>query len=257
VAKRGTSSQAQLAERFEEGIKSVDEGSPYLNLCAYGRNGSGKTRLGATAPSPLIIDINEEGTRSAVGTGAEVREVMTFDEVAHGYWYLKAGNHSYETVVVDTVTALHQAAIRKVLGDQEDRDPTREPSQPDKRTWGRANQLMNQLVMDFRNLPMHVIFLVQERVIQDDDSDEPAFHTLDLPAGARSTLLGAVGITGRLFAREVKIKGSRRTKWVDFMLVGPHEQYDSKDRTGSLGMVVKQVTIPKLITAWENRTDKE
>lgn len=255
MAKR--SSQTAASAKFAEGIKSVDETSPYLKMLAYARNGQGKTRLGASFPNALIIDINEEGTRSAVGTGSHVRECQTFDEAAHGYWYLKAGNHEYETVVLDTTTALYAAAIRKVLGDQEDRDPTREPSMPDKRTYGRAGQLVNQLVLQYRNLPMHVVFLAQERVIDDEESEEPAFHTADMPAGARGTLLGSVGIVGRLFSREVVVRNATTKKkskrWVDLMLVGPHEQFDTKDRTFNLGTIVKQPTGPKLIEAWENR----
>lgn len=255
MAKR--SSQATASAQFAEGIKSVEETSPYLKLLAYARNGQGKTRLGASFPNALIIDVNEEGTRSASGTGAFVREVKTFDEIAHGYWYLKAGKHDYETVVIDTVTAMYSSAIRKVLGDQEDRDPTREPSMPDKRTYGRAGQLVNQLVMDFRNLPMHVVFLAQERVINDEDTDEPALHTADVAAGARGTLLGSVGIVGRLFSREVVVRNAttkkKSKKWIDLMLVGPHEQFDTKDRTNNLGVIVKQPTGPKLIAAWENR----
>lgn len=257
MARKASGGMAAAAQRFEDGIKPVEEVSPYLKLGVYGRNGRGKTRLGASFPNALIIDINEEGTRSAVGTGTEVRECRNFDEVAHGYWYLKAGNHSYETVVIDTVTALHQASLRKVLGEAEDRDPTREPSTPDKRTHGRAGQLTRDLVMDFRNLPMHVVYLCQERVIDDEDSDEPAFHTADLPAGARGTMTGAVGILGRIFSREMTVRNrttkKKTTKWIDLMLVGPHEQFDTKDRTNNLGVIVQQPTGPKLIEAWENR----
>jgi hypothetical protein len=255
--KKGNKTVEAGAARFAKGIKSVDEASPYLKCLVYGRNGSGKTRFAASGPNCLIIDINEEGTRSAAGwSEADVREVRTFDDVAHGYWYLKAGNHEYETVAIDTVTALQQAAIRKVLGDQEDRDPTREPSMPDKRTWGRAGQLVNQLVLDFRNLPMHVVFLAQERIIDDEDGEGNPFHTPDLPAGTRGTLMGSVGVMGRIYGREVKVKnkkGKRSTKWEDRMLVGPHEDYDTKDRTNQLGRIVRNPTMPQVIEAWETR----
>jgi len=258
MAKAG--GMATAAKKFSDGIKPVEDVSPYLKLGAYGRNGSGKTRLGASFPNALIIDINEEGSRSAVGTGSEVRECRSFDEVVHGYWYLKAGNHDYEAVVVDTTTALHQASLRKVLGEAEDRDPTREPSTPDKRTHGRAGSLTSGLILDFRNLQMHVVFLCQERVIDDEDTDEPAFHTADLPASVRGVLLGSVGIIGRTFNREVVVRNrttkKKSKKWIDLMLVGPHEQYDTKDRTNNLGMLVQQPTGPKLIAAWENRGDQ-
>lgn len=252
-------SQAKASADIAKRIRSVDELSPYMKALVYGRNGSGKTRLGASAPNVLIIDVNEEGTRSAVGTGAQVIECKKFDEVAHVFWYLKAGNHDYESFSLDTITALQQAAIRKVLGEQENRDPTREPSMPDRRTWGRANQLVTGLLMDFRNLPMHGIFLAQERTVSEDDSEEAAFHCPDLPNGSRMVATSITGIIGRMYSREVTVKNRKtkksESKWVDLMLVGPHEDYDTKDRTGQLGQVVVRPTVPKLIQAWENRSE--
>jgi hypothetical protein len=78
--------------------------------------------------------------------------------------------------------------------------------------------------MDFRNLPMHVVFLAQERIIADEDEDEPNFHTVDLTAGSRGVALGCVGVIGRLYLKEKKGKS---TKWETRMLVGPHDEYDT------------------------------
>ena len=243
---------AKAAKLVAKRTKSVEDSSPYAKIAAYARNKQGKTVFGASGgKSTLIIDIDEEGTRSAHGTQARVFEAVSFDEVVWAYWYLKEGNHKHKIVTIDTTTALHKAALRKVMGEAEDRDPTREPGTASQREWGRANNLFNDLIMRFRNLPMHVVFLAQERVVRDEDEEEPNLHTVDLPSGARGTVLGCVGVVGRIYLKEVK-----KNKWEARMLAGPHEEYDTGNRI-NLPRVVKNPTVPKLIKAWQANPPKE
>lgn len=234
-------------------IRSVDEVSPYVKVLVYGANGTGKTRFAASAPNCLIVDINEEGTRSAVGTGSRVLEVRNWKDVGDAYWYLKSGKHKYESVAIDTITGMQELAMSFVLGEAEDRDPTREKSMPDKRSYGRAGQLVKGMLLAYRNLPMHVIFTAQERNIRDDDTGETVDTTVDLPAGSRGTAMGSVGVLGNLTTKEVRVKkhGKSTKRWMDHLLVGPHEVIRTKDRTNGLGHVVRNPTVPIVIKAWE------
>lgn len=45
-------------------ITTAGETFEHLKLLAYGKNGMGKTRLGASGPKPLLIDCNERGSLS-------------------------------------------------------------------------------------------------------------------------------------------------------------------------------------------------
>lgn len=115
---------------------------------------------------------------------------------------------------------------------------------------------MRAQLLAFRNLPMHVIFLAQERVVNDEDTDEPVLHTPDLPAGSRGAAMGSVSFLGRIFSQEVKVRNKKTkeitTRWEDRLLIGPHEEFDTKDRTNSLGGptgVMRNPTMPKIIAA--------
>lgn len=256
-------------------IKPVTEVNPYVKLCAYGRNGSGKTRLGASGPNTLIIDINEEGTRSVRHTKSHVIECNNFEDVGYAAWLLqgsprlkggglkvrtKGGPIRVQCLCIDTTTALNGVAMRQVLGDAEERDPSREPSMPDKRTYGRAGELVKAQILMFRNLPVHVIFLAQERTERDEDTGEVILTTADLPKGSRGTLLGACGIIGRIYPQQVKArrKGKVVRVWEDRLLVGPSEDYDTKDRTNALGNIVRSPTMNDIIKIWrENPPDDE
>lgn len=252
MASRNLTSR-QAAKKVAKELKSVDEASPWAKILGFARNKKGKTVFGASGGHhTFILDMDEQGTRSAHGTGAKVFEASSFDEAVWAYWYLKEGNHKFKVVTLDTVTALHKAALRKVMGEAEDRDPTREPGTASQREWGRANNLFNDLIMRYRNLPMHVVFLAQERILRDDDEEEPDFRTVDLPGGARGTVLGCVGIIGYIYLKEMK-KG----KWESRMLVGPHDEYDTGNRVDGLPRIIKNPTVPKLVKAWRANPPKD
>lgn len=239
---------------IESRIIDVDEADPYVKLLVFGANGSGKTRLCGSAENCLIADINEQGTRSVKGTGSKKFQVETWADLGDLYWFLKAGQHSFECFAIDTVTAMNRLCLSMVLGESEDRDPNREVGAPDRRAYGRAGELMRAQLLAFRNLPMDIIFTAQERIIKDEDTDEPVLHCPDLPAGSRGIAMGCVGIIGRIYAQEVKLRHKSTkeitTKWQDRLLVGPHEEYTTKDRTNSLGPIIRNPTMKIIKEAW-------
>lgn len=236
-----------IAER----IVPAADAEPHVKVLVYGRNGKGKTRFGATGPNPLIIDINEKGTRSVRRSNAEVMPVKTWQDIGNTYWFLKHGDHEYETVVIDTLTSMHALCLRFVMKDNARLDPSKEPDTPSKRDWGRAGKLMERWLYAYRNLPMHVIFLAQERVLREEETGEVELVTVDLPAGARSMALGSVEVIGRVFRRERRTKRGKKkiSTWETLMLVGDHELYDSKDRTGALPRIMRQPTMEQIIEA--------
>src|SRR6266702_1026624 len=108
------SSHSKAVARVEKRIVDISEASPYLNMLVYGRNKQGKTVFGASAPKPLICDINEKGTRSARRVkGARVFPASTWADVVHLYWYLKEVDHGYQSVIIDTATAMQQVCMRR------------------------------------------------------------------------------------------------------------------------------------------------
>src|ERR1700748_1749295 len=246
MARARTRPSTAEIDKFAAGIKSVKKLDPWVKLIAYGDNGSGKTRLGASFPKALILDIKEKGTRSAADSHAHKREVETWDEIGAAYWYLKSGDHPYKTIVLDTVTAMHMAAMDKVLEEAEDRDPTLEKSKPTQPIYGRAGKLMEGMLYAFRNLHLHVVFLAQERKKKDDDGDVTEIVPA-LPEGCRGALTACGGVIGHMRPKKV----GRR--WIDELYVGKSRLYKTKDRTFELGTALKKPTGPDIIRAWNRR----
>lgn len=242
----------KIIQAVESRIVPFSEGKRYLRCLVYGRNGTQKTRFAATGPDVILCDINEEGTTSVQDFPGYVYYAKKYSQVEYFFWYLKYGDHRFRTVVIDNLTTLQNVVMRQILKEAVDRDPNRPPRTPITRDWGTLRTMMEALILDFRNLDMHVVFLAQER--RDKNAEEGSPEVVpDLSPAVRSIVTGAVDVIGRTFQKKIRVADRRTRKekeiWVPLMLVGPHEDYITKDRTYNLGQVVVRPTVPRFIEA--------
>lgn len=244
--RRATSArEKRTRNRIKEAEKRIIEAQDdfeFLKILVYGKPKRGKTTFGASGPKPIIIDCNERGTLSVRNVeDLKVFRLETWTDIDMIYWYLANGNHDRETVVIDTMSSLAALCMKFVLGDEASRDPTRDPAMPSKQAYGKVNQLMNTEILKWRNLPMHVVFLAQERRgFTEDDDDAPEVFP-ELSPGVRNTLTPAVDIIGRIYVQAVaktvvkEVKGKKKKVKVEGidhrLLIGPHEVYVTGDRS--------------------------
>ncbi len=222
---------------FEEGIEDITEESEgYVKGLVYGRNGTGKTRFGSTLPGPRIfLDINDRGTKAAVGATDvnKKRTVDTFDLFQMAYWYLKSGNHPYVSVIIDHITNLQKVMLWWIMKKEANWDPLKDLDMPSKRDYGGLSQMMQRWLLDFRNLPMNVLFIAQENASDDDEleSDVPTVFP-QVTKSVRGIIGGAVDFIGHTYVREtVKDVNGKQTKSTKFcMRLGPNSKYTTKIR---------------------------
>jgi hypothetical protein len=74
-------------------------------ICCYGQHGIGKSSLGASAPSPLFIDL--EGGLEALGVDATER-CNYFQDVLDAIDHLTKEQHNFKTIVIDTLDWLEK-----------------------------------------------------------------------------------------------------------------------------------------------------
>jgi hypothetical protein len=222
---------------FEDGIEDITEESEgYVKGLVYGRNGTGKTRFGSTLPGPRIfLDINDRGTKSAVGAQGinKKRPIDTFDLFQMAYWYLKGGNHPYVSVVIDHLSNLQKLMLNWIMKKESNWDPLKDMDMPSKRDYGGLSQLMQRWILDFRNLPMNVLFIAQENSSDDDDidSDVPTVFP-QVTRSVRGIIGGAVDFIGQTYVREsIVSRDGKETKSTKFcMRLGPSSKYTTKIR---------------------------
>lgn len=197
-----------------------------IAICIFGRGGVGKTRLLSTMPgSGLVVDIPvlEGGTNvlDDCDDHIDITTVEKWDEIQKIYWHLKdKKNHSYDWIAIDTVTAMTALAVRRTIGERKlDVDPHK-ITQPE---WGVVGNMVAELVRQFRLLPIHQIWLGQEKTYGRDT--EPRVMGPDTSPAARAALLPPLMMCGRLYVEHTMEGIAER-----HMRVHKHADYDTKIR---------------------------
>lgn len=255
-----------VKKRVEGKIKKANEYPLNLAVVVYARPKTGKTRFCASAPDVLIIDCDEKGTDSTRDDlNPDTIRITTWSEINDIYWYLQAGDHPYRSVAIDTISGLQTLCMNWILGDEAARDTSRDPDQPSQRLYQKRTQLMTNIITNFRNLPMNLIFTAHTRTKDTGEGDEEII-TVTGPNLAPATvthLLGAVGLIGYMSKREVtikkKVKGSDKLKRVKVrrtrMLIGPSERFETGVRYSALKDLdfIDSPTFPDLLALIEGK----
>lgn len=217
-------------------IRSVSEIESLLKILMIGPTGTGKTTTLATFPKPiLILDFREQGTDSISDFGDDIKllPVTDADEVEQLYWYLLEGDHPYKTVAWENVSQAQDLFVLKAK-QLDGRDPD---SHAHKGIWGDAAAKFKNWIMNYRDLPLHVVFTSHPRMTESEEEEDsggiaPEVGPRTMPSVA-STLVGAVNVIGHTFIREATKRGSdgklqRKVQYA--MRLGPHPYYLTKIR---------------------------
>ena len=232
--------RSEVSKRVRAKIKPASEWSQNQNILIYGDSGTGKTRLAASAPKVLIVDVNDKGQDSVRrDLNPDFIQIEYWREVIDIYWFLQEGNHDYESVAIDTVSNLQNICMDFVMGDEASRDASRDPDMPSRQAWGKVGKLMRTQIINYRNLPINTIFVAQLRAKQIGDEDEDSGEILygpEVSPSIEKSLKAAVGTIGYLTKREVVIRNKKtktaRKEIRRRLLLGDSERYVSKDRNG-------------------------
>ncbi len=241
-------------------VKPVSEVQQYRSTVLYGGSGTGKTTLAATFPTPMLfLDVNDRGTDSISDVeGISVMQVDAWQDYELAYWYLKENPDEYQTVVVDTLSQLQELAINKILDEKFKNDEEAKSGwgSLSQREWGEVTSVMKTWITHYRNLPMEVVFIAQDRVFEVDVDLDPE-TMLDPEVGPRlapsvtAHLNASVHTIGNTFIRKrtrQKEVGKGRKKKVKeisemqyCLRVGPDPVYRTKIRKP------KEIIVPSVL----------
>jgi len=216
-----------------------------MSILLYGRSGTGKTTIAATFPKPLLfLDIKEFGTDSVCDVqGIDALYVETWQDFETIYWFLRAGNHHYKTVVIDTVTMMQKLAQEFSL----EQDGKEKDGQMNKNLWGNTSKTMCAWLINYRDLPVNIVFLAQDRITTEEGASEdqiiPEVGPRLMPSVA-ACLNAAVRVIGQTYIKEytktTAEKGLERIFSYRLRL-GGHAYYLTKVRK------IKSITMPESI----------
>lgn len=217
-------------------IVSIDSIPIYAKCLIYGDPGAGKTRLSCTAPKPLVLltelSTSEPTIRQVyeeTGNKADIWNITDLDELWEAYEFLLAGNHNYQTVILDSLTDLNRMVIRGSIELAVSKRPSHDPDIPEQGDWYRAQESLRRIVRNFRDLPMDVVFTTLALYIKDDLKTVPALQ----PKSIISEIPSYCNLVGYL---EVTEKNGVYTR---NLRVTPNEFYIGKNPGGRLPDVVE------------------
>lgn len=177
---------------MEVQIRKYKPTDAWLKVLIYGKPGVGKTSFGITAPKPLYIQA-EGGLLSVAEFEPEYIEVKTMAELNAAYELLEGGDHEYETVIIDSLTEIQSTVMKRITGDKA----------PRLEDWGVFSPEMARILRNFRDLPMHVVFLCLE---DNDGKDEP-YYIPQLYGKLGERACGFMDFVGRMGFYKVKKEG--------------------------------------------------
>jgi hypothetical protein len=217
----------------------------------YARNKKGKTTFGISGGIDKTIVLDpEHGTDEMKTKDPNVWHIERWEDIDDAYNYLRYSKHTYEWVVVDSLTKLSNMSLKYVMKLQEEKSLDRIPGLVQQRDYGKSGELMKDMIERFHKLPMGVIFTANERqddggdAEEDEDAEEaPSVYIADLPKGVRGYINSVADVIGRLYVIKLDDGKAERRLWI-----GESMKYDTGYRSDySLPDMLRQPTIPRLV----------
>lgn len=187
----------------------------FIKALIFGRPGSGKTTFASTAPSPIFLSA-EAGLLSIAHKKPHAIIISTLKDLQDAYHYLNTEKHGYKTVVIDSITEINEI-VKAEIEQKNNRGIS-------KNDWGEVLSKLKKIIRDFRDLPMHCIFLAQESIEKDDDTIVRIYPSLN--GKAATEILAACDVVGYL---EIDRTLSER-----YMVVKEHSVLATKNRLSAL-----------------------
>ena len=219
-------------------VEDMEEDGVRMNI--YGRGKTGKTRLAATFPKPMLLIGTEKGTRSVNNVkGLDFVYIKTSSELDDLVELLKEG--SYKSAALDTAGGLQDMILKEILGLED---------MPVQKTWGIAKQQdwgtcgaqtkerLKSLLDLAETHAVNVVIIAHERTFSDENNSDLIMPTVGaaLTPSVTNWLNGACDYICQTFIREGEVKrqvkiGAKvitkvEKKGTEFCLrVGPHSVY--------------------------------
>jgi hypothetical protein len=240
----------------------------HLRAGVYGRNGVGKSTLGASIQgiNVLVVSVDDENIRPYLNKpNIRVAKIRRWRDVIDVYDVVVNPKNKIQALVWDTWSRVQDLALGHICA-YEPADPQklrdyieRIPKTPQGwQGWNQIGALCSEWQRNFNMLPVHVLYLMQEndREQRYEDSVQTGPR---LTPYALSGIRDSVEILGRLYvdveepeadetvpllpeadAHNTRI--NEKAREVRKLFIGQHDRYIAKGPTHVLGLVVRNPT---------------
>ncbi len=255
----------------------------YLKMLVYGAPGVGKTTLGATAAdvkemSDVILINAESGDQALDGDLIKHADdifqakVTTFKQLSRVNEFLKAHCKAREeedddalrkmeasltgvlekdikrpayinTCIIDSLTEVEAYCFNQLLGITSNTRIDEETDTAEFKEYKQNNGMILRLVRNFRDLPMHVIFICAEQY--DKDETNKFKYSPDMTGKLVKKIQGFMDMVGYLKLVKSETSGEVRRL---FVAPSPNGKYDAKHRYQAFkGKFIDEPTLGKIL----------
>jgi phage nucleotide-binding protein len=201
------------------------------SMLFYGDAGRGKTWLAASISEvaefgPVLL-IDAEGGSSAIARDfkdVDVIAVNNHEQFQAVYDWLIAGQHKYQTVIIDTIGVVMDRA-EKFFGEKLENQNNKFGK------WGDLKNWANEIFRTFHTAPF-VSILIAHALDDKDDSTGAVKTTAMLPGSFKATLPGIPDIVGYM-----TIELTEEGKPQRVLIVGQSDRLVTKNRFGLPGKI--------------------
>lgn len=226
------------------GIQPVGDIELVRSFVYYGRSGTGKTTLAATHPKPiLLLDMKDKGTDSISDVeGVFVKSITSREDLEEIYWHLHKNPKKFKTVVWDTASAFQQMVMEEIAEEgNKSLDKSFQKGGLTKQDFGKVSGYMKKWIINFRDLPLEVVFIAQDRTFNNDEDEggvdvfDPEMGPALMPSVAKVLnaavmLIGNTYIKREVIKKEVDGKKKKSEKFKYGLRIGPNSVYVTKIR---------------------------
>lgn len=154
-------------------IKKYSPTNHKVKALVYGPSGAGKTSFWGTAPNPIFASA-EGGLLSIAHLNPDYVDIKTTKDLTELYTFLKTKEHSYETVIIDSITEINDLIKAWI-----ERKNWRLMQLQD---WWTLEKEITDILRKFRDLDMNVLFLALEKFEKDWEKIERIYPMLNWKA---------------------------------------------------------------------------
>jgi phage nucleotide-binding protein len=221
--------------------------APNINMLIYGDPGVGKTRLAGSADAVpelrpvLFVDV-EGGTLTLrdVYPDCDVVRVTNWPELQAIYDELRAGLHSYRTVVIDSLTELQQFNMEQLILNKSAEDPDTDEDIATLRDWQRSGTQVRKFIRAYRDLPITTIFTALLKNDKDKLSSKVSKKP-SLPGKMADQVAGMFDLVAYMYKKSIETSDGVEERRL--LLTAATETITAKDRSGKLPTVMPEPTM--------------
>lgn len=142
-------------------IKSTSQSVNSVKALIFGESGVGKTKLAATAPTPLILNA-EGGLLSVAADNLDSVDIKTVDDVMEVYQFLTESEDAkkYETLILDSVSEIAEVYLNTLKKQYTDA----------RQAYGQLGTDVTEMIRAYRDIKnKHVYFIAKAGKVENEN----------------------------------------------------------------------------------------